>query len=114
MEEHVDFLRNRATELRLEKNISEYRMSRDLGHSKGYMQGISSGRSMPSMSEFFEICDYLGVSPKQFFDTEVRLSDPAIRLTDYLVHLSESDTELLLTIAEVLSKRNPKNPSEGQ
>ena len=64
------FVRNRITELRTKKGVSEYRMSMDLGHCKTYIQGISSGRSMPSFTEFLYICEYLGVTPKEFFDTE--------------------------------------------
>jgi len=64
------FVRNRITELRLKKDISEYQMSLDLGKNKSYIQGISSGRSMPSMKQFFEICDYLEITPIEFFKTE--------------------------------------------
>ena len=46
------FIRERITELRIQKNISEYKMSLDLGHSKSYIQSISSGKALPSMSEF--------------------------------------------------------------
>lgn len=61
------FVRDRITQLRMERNISEYRMSLELGHSKGYIQSISSGRSMPSMSEFFAICEYFSITPAEFF-----------------------------------------------
>ncbi len=61
------FIRQRITQLRIMQNISEYRMSIDLGHSKGYIQNISSGRSMPSAIELLAICDYLGVTPEEFF-----------------------------------------------
>lgn len=35
------FVRNRITELRLKKDVSEYQMSLDLGKNKSYIQGIS-------------------------------------------------------------------------
>ena len=63
-----DFVKKRITELRMQKGISEYKMSLDLGRSKGYVQGISSGRAMPSLSEFFAICEYFGITPQEFFD----------------------------------------------
>lgn len=63
-----NFIRNRITELRVKKGDSEYKMSTYMGKSKGYIQGISSGRSLPSMSEFLYMCDYFGITPKQFFD----------------------------------------------
>ena len=49
------FVRNRITELRTKKGVSEYKMSMELGHSKTYIQSISSGRSLPSFSEFLYI-----------------------------------------------------------
>ena len=47
-----EFIRNRITELRLKKGVSEYQMSMELGQNRSYIQAISSGRSMPSMSSF--------------------------------------------------------------
>ena len=49
-----EFVRNRITQLRINKGISEYQLSYDLGHSRGYINNISSGKSMPSMNEFFD------------------------------------------------------------
>ena len=53
-----EFIRNRITELRLKKGVSEYQMSMDLGQNKNYVQAISSGRALPSMksSHFFWPC----------------------------------------------------------
>ncbi|MEG0322205.1 MAG: helix-turn-helix transcriptional regulator, partial [Oscillospiraceae bacterium] len=59
-----EFVRRRISELRLKKGVSEYRMSTDMGRSKGYIQGISSGRALPSFSEFLYMCEYLGVTPR--------------------------------------------------
>lgn len=39
-----DFVRNRITQLRLQKGVSEYQMSYDLGHSRGYIYNISVQR----------------------------------------------------------------------
>ena len=61
------FIRDRITKLREQKNVSERRMSLDLGHSASYIRSISSGRSLPSMSEFLYICEYLDISPMEFF-----------------------------------------------
>ena len=64
------FVRNRITELRTRKGVSEYKMSQDLDHSKSYIQSISSGKALPSLSEFLYICEYLGVTPSEFFDLD--------------------------------------------
>ena len=65
---YEQFIRNRITELRLQKNVSEYKMSLDLGHSKSYIQSISSGRALPSMIEFIPICEYFNITPSEFFN----------------------------------------------
>lgn len=65
-----EYIRKRITQLRIQKNVSEYKMSFDLGHSKSYIQSISSGRSLPSLPEFLYICDYFGITPAEFFDEE--------------------------------------------
>lgn len=99
-----EFVRDRITSIRQKKGISEYKMSLDLGHSKGYIQGISSGRAMPSMSEFLYICDYFGITPADFFTEEE--TDPALlrSVVTALRALNEKDLRLILEIAERLGK----------
>lgn len=64
----VEFVRQRITELRLQKGVSEHRMSLDLGHARSYVHGIVSGKTLPSMTEFLYICEYFDITPAQFFD----------------------------------------------
>ena len=66
------FIRDRITQLRMQKSVSEYKMSYDLGHSRSYIYNISSGKSLPPMAEFLEICDYLGVTPSDFFNASTK------------------------------------------
>ncbi|WP_394527549.1 helix-turn-helix transcriptional regulator [Lacrimispora sp. JR3] len=99
------FVRNRITELRLKKDISEYQMSLDLGKNKSYIQGISSGRSMPSMKQFFEICDYLEITPIEFFSTENK-EQPLLREANALMkNLTKEDLEALFPLLLRLKKR---------
>lgn len=92
------FVRNRITELRLKKDISEYQMSLDLGKNKSYIQGISSGRSMPSMKQFFEICDYLEITPLEFFNTD-KNEQPLLREAAALMKdLNKEDLEAIFPI----------------
>lgn len=99
------FLRDRLSELRQKKGVSEYKMSTDLGHSKSYIQSISSGRSLPSMSEFFYICDYLGVRPKDFFDDETDEPQLIRRLIKLSRILQTKDLQALVQVAERLADR---------
>ena len=64
------FIRSRITELRLKMGVSEYQMSLDLGQNRSYIQAISSGRALPSMKQFLNICEYFEITPLQFFDSE--------------------------------------------
>ena len=91
-----DFVRNRITQLRLKKNLSEYQLSYDLGHSKGYIYNISSGHSLPPLTELFAICEYFGITPSEFFDENV--DDPTIirEAINGLRQLNESDQQLIL------------------
>ncbi|MBR4949441.1 MAG: helix-turn-helix transcriptional regulator [Clostridia bacterium] len=100
----LQFIRERISALRIKKNISEYRMSTDLGHSKSYIQSISSGRSLPSLSELLYICEYLGVTPKEFFDEDVIEPQLVQRLYNLTRNMSASDLEILINTAERLSK----------
>ena len=108
----TSYIAERITQLRLKKGIAEHRMSLDLGHSRSYMQGISSGRALPSMTEFLAICDYLEVTPKDFFD-EGSVNPPLLQtLLDKLKTLSENDLLILYSLAERLEKMiYPKNGS---
>ncbi|MBR5739514.1 MAG: helix-turn-helix transcriptional regulator [Lachnospiraceae bacterium] len=102
----VEFFRNRVTELRMSRNVSEYEMSLSIGRCRGYIQGISSGRTMPSMYGFFRICDYLNISPSDFFDPAKKASPEESLLNDYLVRLPESDVNFLLNTAAFLVEKN--------
>lgn len=101
----VDFVRKRISELRVQRGLSEYRMSTDLGHSKSYIQSISSGKSLPSLAEFFYICDYLNISPRDFFDTELEEPLEIAKLVKTAKELSPDDLDLIISLAERLNKK---------
>ena len=98
------FVRERITKLRLQKDISEYQLSYDLGHSRGYINNISSGKSLPSLSEFFVICDYFGITPADFFDTEHDNPVLISKIMEEIKELEEDDVLLLLAIIERMKK----------
>ena len=102
--DHAEFIRNRITQLRIAKDVSEYQMSLDLGHSKSYVQGITSGRALPSMNEFISICDYFDITPKDFFDDKI--DNPALmqKLLNTVSDLQDGDIEMLINIAEKFKK----------
>lgn len=93
-----EYVRNRITQLRMNKNVSEYKMSLDMGHSKSYIQNISSGRAMPSIGEFLYMCEYLGVTPKDFFDEGTKNPLLIDELLKEVKDLSDKDLVLILEL----------------
>lgn len=102
---YEDFVRERITALRLKKGVSEYQMSYDLGHSRSYVYNISSGKSLPPLKEFFAICDYLGITPRDFFDTEISQPQLIQKAVDGLKNLDDSDVLMILSYIDRLNKK---------
>lgn len=93
------FVRERITSLRMQKGVSEYQMSYDLGHSRGYINNISSGKSLPSVTELFAICDYFGITPAEFFTESVENPKLSGELVGLVERPSADDQLLLRAIA---------------
>lgn len=83
------------------KNVSEYKMSLALVQNKSYIQGISSGRALPSMGAFLEICDYLEITPAEFF-AEKKPNPLLHAFYEKAERLSQEDLLLLDRLADRL------------
>ena len=90
------FVRDRIPQLRLRKGVSEYKMSYDIGHSRGYVHNISSGKATPPMKEFFAICEYFELTPQQFFDEGTQNSELIQKAINGMKQLDEKDMLMLL------------------
>ena len=98
------FFRQRMTELRLKMDVSEHKMSLDLGKSGSYIRSISSGAALPSMREMFHICDYLGVTAAEFFAPMDAGDSPRVRLAETIRGLSDADVEKVATFVSWLEQ----------
>lgn len=56
----------RLAQLRNKKGVSARDMSLTIGQNHAYINNIESGKALPSMATFFYICEYLGITPKDF------------------------------------------------
>lgn len=99
--EKKDFC-NRLIELRMNKGVSARDMSLSLGQSASYINNIENGVNLPSMTVFFYICEYLGISPMEFFDTENNDPTKSKELLDATKNLSSEQLEHLIAIAKGL------------
>lgn len=101
---YEDFVKERITQLRIKKGVSEYQMSYDLGHSRGYVYNISSGKALPPLKEFFSICDYFEITPQQFFDDGTQTPELIQKALEGMKQLSEDDMLILLGIINRMLK----------
>lgn len=97
------FVAERITELRMKKGISEQKMSFELGHSGNYIQLISSGKMVPSLKEFFAICEFLEVSPSLFFQENIKEPLLVHKAICSIKNISEKDLKILGPLLERLS-----------
>ncbi len=98
-----EFVRERITQLRLSRNLSEYQLSYDLGHSRGYINNISSGKTLPSMTEFLNICDYFDITPTEFFDKKIQYPEILHEVNVLFPKLDEDSQRLILQLIKKIS-----------
>lgn len=97
-------LRQRITDLRLRKGVSEHRMSLELGKSGSYIRGITSGAALPSARELFNIIDYLGLTPADFFAPLTSGQTAYARVCERLRMMDETDLEKVETFIKWIKK----------
>lgn len=88
----------RLTQLRLNKGVSARDMSLTLGQSESYINRIESKKMLPSMSVFFYICDYFGITPKEFFDFDEDLDLEFIKAANKLQALEEEKRRHIIAV----------------
>ena len=89
----------RLAQLREKKGVSARDMSLSMGQNPGYINNIESGKSMPSLAGIFYICDYLGITPSEFFDME---SHSPSKLNDIIANLKRLDDRQLDMISALI------------
>lgn len=93
----------RLAALRIQKNISAREMSLALGQNESYINRIENGKAFPSMQVFFYICEYLGITPREFWDIE---NESPKKTTEIINTLKKFDSEQLDALLIFISKIN--------
>lgn len=91
---------DRLVKLRMNKGVSARDMSLSIGQSEGYINNIENGINFPSMTVFFYICDYFGISPMEFFDINSNNPIKNKELLEATKNLSNDKLEHLIAIAK--------------
>ena len=89
----------RLVQLRMNKGVSARDMSLSIGQSAGYINNIENGINYPSMTVFFYICDYFGISPQEFFNTEIKNPTKAHDLLNAIQGLKNEQIDILIATA---------------
>lgn len=89
----------RLAKLRSKKGVSSREMSLSIGQNSGYISNIECGKALPSMSVFFFICDYLNITPSEFFDMD---SEDPEKINFLLKDLKQLNSEQLALISAMV------------
>ncbi len=104
-----NFFFKRISQLRNQKGVSARDMSLSLGQNENYINNIENKKSYPSMSGFFYICEYFGLSPKEFFNDEVENPVLTLELLSRAKKLKQSEINHFLLLMDDLIARDVKN-----
>ena len=104
-EEFRDSFTERLVELRMTKGASAREMSLSLGQSEGYIAQIERKHNLPSMTVFSYICEYLGVTPKDYFDYEQ--GHPALlqEMIKKIKSFNEDELESVMSLVDIIMKK---------
>lgn len=103
--DYIEWFHNRVAELRIQKGVSARDMSLSLGQSESYINKIENRRTLPSMAGFLYICEYFGITPKEFFDTEVSAPTQVRGITQEAEKLTPDQAELILRLMKELTNK---------
>lgn len=102
--EEKDFALRLAT-LRTKKNVSAREMSLAIGQNQGYINHIETGQGTPSLSGIFYICEYLGITPSEFFDVDNNNPAKLTKINEYLKKLDDEQLDMVENLVKNLAKK---------
>ena len=95
----------RLARLREKKGVSARDMSSSIGQNPGYINNIETGKSMPSLTGIFYICEYLGVTPSEFFDLESTNPSKIDAIVQDMKHLDDAQLDTIAALVKGLRKK---------
>ena len=101
---YEDFFAERLSFLRAQKNVSAREMSLAIGQNGSYINRIENKLAFPSMQAFFYICEYLEISPAEFFDGSTPSPVNQHIAVAELNKLTDSQLNLMIQIAREFQK----------
>lgn len=102
---YEDVIANRLPQLRLVKGCSARDMSLSIGQNANYINHIENRKTFPSMQSFFYICEYLNITPQEFFDVENAKPERLSSLIEGLKRLDDKALSHIEGIVEELLRK---------
>ena len=101
---YEEFFTKRLPNLRAQKGVSARDMSLSLGQNPGYINNIETGKALPSMASFFYICEFLEITPQEFFDDTSLNPKVLNEVTENLKKISSEQLQCISLIINGLVK----------
>lgn len=98
------YIAKRITQLRLKKGVSARSMSLSIGQNPVYINNIESGKALPSLMGLFYICDYLEITPTEFFDEKNQNPEKLKEVISLLKKLNDEQLKLVIDVIQGLIK----------
>ena len=95
----------RLARLREKKGVSARDMSLSIGQNPGYINNIEMGKSKPSLDGIFYICEYLGVTPSEFFDMESSNPSKLDAIIKDMKKLNDNQLDTIAALVKDLIRR---------
>ena len=95
----------RLARLREKKGVSARDMSLSIGKNPGYINNIETGKSKPSLEGIFFICEYLGVTPSEFFDMDSSNPSKLDAIVKDMKKLNDKQLDTIATLVKDLIKK---------
>ena len=103
---YEDVFALRLARLRSHKGVSARDMSLSIGQNPNYINLIENGRALPSMTVFFYICEFLNLTPSEFFDMESGQPEALRELVEKLKKLPPEYLKHIDAIVDGLANRS--------
>lgn len=100
-------LAQKFKQLRTQRDISVYKLSKDTEISQNYIRKIEKGESQPSVLVLEKLLKRLGITPAEFFSESEEVLYPTAyerKLIEKVRMLNEEKAEAVLHIAELMAK----------
>ena len=94
----------RLSKLREKKNVTAREMSLGMGQNAGYINHIENCQGMPSLLGLSFICEYLGITLSQFFDTENENPEKLNLINKYLKNLNDEELASVENLLRLMTK----------